>query len=63
MNIEKALLRVLAEMKVWAQLNFDFPHYIAELILKKDDLRISKELVLTLVSVVVVIVVVVSVAT
>lgn len=45
----RTLLKLFNEIQYWEKLMFETPHYVSELYMKKEDLRILRENVLLVV--------------
>lgn len=48
-NLSGKLLKLLMEVHYWERLGFEIPHYCADAFLRKDEIRNTRENVLTIV--------------
>lgn len=48
-NLNSKLLKLIAEIHYWERLGFEIPHYCADVFLKREEIRIMRESVLTVV--------------
>lgn len=49
LNFSRPLLKLFQELQYWERLQFDIPHYAADIYLRRGELRISRESVLLVV--------------
>jgi dynein heavy chain len=48
-NLNPKLLKLLVEVLYWDRMGFEIPHYCADAFTKKDEIKSTKEYVLTIV--------------
>ena len=48
-NLNNKLLKMIYETHYWERFGFEIPHYCADVFLKRDEIRILRESVLTVV--------------
>jgi dynein heavy chain len=48
-NLNTKLLKLIAETYYWERFGFEIPHYCADVFMKRDEIRILRESVLTVV--------------
>ena len=48
-NLNTKLVKLFIEIQYWDRMGFEIPHYCADAYTKKDEIKITKEHVLTIV--------------
>lgn len=48
-NLNSKLLKLIMEIHYWERMSFEIPHYCADAFSKKDEIRNTRESVLTIV--------------
>jgi len=48
-NLNSKLLKLIMEIHYWERMGFEIPHYCADAFSKKDEIRTTRESVLTIV--------------